>query len=76
MLAETNMDFIEAKDKQRNSDIGNSVIHWLLDKFLGLVQKDRSTIFQLFNGQKWRLQMEAFHRLHPTVKDNIVPYLE
>ena len=26
MLAETSMEFIEAKDKQRNSDIGNTVI--------------------------------------------------
>ena len=76
MLAETNMDFIEAKDKQRNSDIGNSVIHWLLEKFLAMTSKDRTTIFQLFNGQKWRLPMDVFHKLHPSVKEIIGPYLE
>ena len=37
MLPETEMKYIEEIDKQRNNDIGKSVIHWLLDKYLSLV---------------------------------------
>ena len=36
MRPETDMNYIEAIDKARNNDIGRSVIHWLLDKFLKL----------------------------------------
>ena len=76
MKAETDLAYVEAKDKLRNNDIGSSIIHWLLDKYIAMVSQDRTVLFEIFCGQKWRMTTELFHKQHASVKQSISPYLE
>ena len=55
MIPETDMNYIENKDKLRNSDVGNAVVKFLIMKYLQMGASDRTTLFGLFCGQKWRL---------------------
>ena len=61
MIPETDMNYIENKDKLRNSDVGNAVCKFLVLKYLDLGSQDRTVLFGLFCGQKWRLQIANYH---------------
>ena len=76
MLAETTMNYIEQKDKQKSNDVGNSVIKFLIAKFIGMDSQSRTALFSLFCGQKWRLAMSDYHKLHETVKTVLAGYLD
>ena len=76
MIAETDINYIEQKDKLRNSDVGAAVSMFLVKEYLERNLKDRTTLFQLFVGQKWRLQLQTYHTFHKSVKDVLSVYLD
>ena len=69
MLKETDMHWIEDKDKLKSNDIGNAIIKFLVANYLeGMHDSDRNLMFTWFAGQKWRMKMETYHKLHHTAK--------